>query len=604
MRANANRAICATMNRFARLSALSLALAMVPACGKDSADPKPSPSAQAPLGAVPAPAGLVAELLVPKPGAVWVKVRALGGQKLGLAPASLPGAMGLFFGLPAMSIEQIDAEAPMTGVSLSQGDVDMPVFSMKLKDASRFVTALSGAPDARYSAKVDEATHVTVLTPKAGQSSLGPSLGVLGDRLLIAYAPDALLKAGPYAARTLPTRPMPQEDAVMLSPHDALAGPLRDRVKKFWAEVKETLETQAKEARKEKGDPDFGSPEAVVTQMDQQFQSLGVLLSDLAEARAIMTIDEWGLHVRAVAKPLSKDGPASAELAALTVGDLSPMYDLPGDTSFAALFRESEDIRRKNMVQQMQNVDRIFAGKLSDKERNTVRDLYEQWTKGRGEWLSIGGTFRGGAGLLYGQTEVRDETLIEKALKGTLDVPKIPAFGNLIASHFGAVKVSSPSALADLKGSFVKIDRAPPKPDDKKKGDDKKAKLEKPKDGSAKETLELGWFFDKALMTYVLGPSAKDLSTEVVKGRESGLRADAEVKRALDLVDKEKDASVALMVLPMRLVQSLVLKKGPPQKAEAAPILVVIGRTKDDGYLRVDAATRAVQELMNIRGAF
>ncbi len=585
------------MKRFARLASLALAFAMLPACSKDSAGPGGAAPAQIAATPVPAPAGLVAELLAPKPGALWVKLRALGGQKLSLAPASLPGALGLFLGLPAAAAEQVDAEAPMTGASVMQAEMDMPVVTLKLKDPPRFIAAVSGTPEARYVAKDDPATHVTVLTPKAGQSALGPSLGVLGDRLLIAYAPDALLQAGPYAARTLPARAMPAEDATVTSSHDALAGPLRDRVKRFWADTKASLEKDAKDARAQKGEPDFGSPEAVVAQMDQQFQSLDVLLSDLAEARTVLQIDEWGLHVRAVVKPLAKDGPAATELAALTVGDLGPLYDLPADVSFAALFRENQAAREKNKVQQMQNVDRIFAGKLSDKDRSTVRDLYDQWSKGRGDWLSVGGGFRGGVGVVYGQAAVADEAQLDKALRGVLGLPKVPTFGNMITSHFGDVKVSPPAPLADPKGTFVKIDRTPPREVDKKKPSDKATK-------DAKSTLELGWWFDKAGLSYVLGASAKELSTELTKGKDAGLRTDPEVRRALELVDADKDASVAFMVLPMRLLQSLLLKKAPPQRAEAAPMLLVLGRSKEDGYLRIDAATRAVQELMNIRGAF
>lgn len=589
----------------------SLALAAPIGCGKDSSGGPPVPEVLAPL---PAPAGLVAEVFVPKPNVLWGKLREVAGGPARLLPPTFSVMVSSMLNLPAGASELIDNDVPAVGAVSSDGTTELAVMALHVRDGGKVVAALTQAPDARFLARPDAPSRVTLIEPKPGQTALAASIGVCGNYLLLGYAPDALLKLGPYATRTVATHAMPTEDAMLLSTNAALAGPVKQRISTWWSTTKKQLEELDEAERKRHGGsaPTFGDPRAAVGRADAAFQSLFMLMGDLAEARVTLVVDDAGGHVRTTLKPLSKDGPAQAELAAMVTGSAEPLLDLPEDVTLAVMTRDSVAIRTKSATDQLDATDKLFAGKLAEADKQKLSDLLGLWAKGRGDWLAAGASIQGDRRFLYARSAIADEAMIEKGVKTTLGLASVPAFAEPLKHWLGELKLGSPSALGDMPGSLVKVERVPPPREEarptREDRDPKETTGKKDKDKDKKkdakkrepERFEIAWSLEKGLGAFVAASSAKDAMRELGRAKDAGLRGDPEVKKALEALGNE--VSFALLVLPMRTVAGLTIKKPLPQKPPAAPVLVSFGKTPQDGWFRLDAATAALREIAKVRG--
>ena len=314
-------------------------------------------------------------------------------------------------------------------------------------------------------------------------------------------------------------------------------------------------------------------------------------MSDLSEARTAIAIDEGGAHAKVTLKPHTQAGPARAELAAMVVGDALPMLDLPDAVTIAMLTRDTAEVRERTAKEQQASIEQLFSGKLDDASKAKVSELLSAWAKGRGDWLAAGALVSGGRPTIYARSAVADEASLEKGIRGLLDVPKVPAFGEWLGHFIGETKASATSPAGEgVAGSIVKIERkapASPKPDPRER------KREP-------ERFEVGWAFDQGTMGTVAGDNARDALKSLSLARGAGLRGDADVKRALDALGQ--DAAFTLLVLPIRLVASLSMKKLPPGATlPTAPVVMAMGKTGDTGWFRVDAAPAALRELAKLR---
>jgi hypothetical protein len=309
-----------------------------------------------------------------------------------------------------------------------------------------------------------------------------------------------------------------------------------------------------------------------------------------------VTLDEAGAHVRTTLKPFSADGPARAELAAMVVGDQEPLLDLPPTISVAMLSRDTLVVRERTSKEQEASIAQLLAGKLDDPGKARVAELLAAWAKGRGDWLAMGGQLAAGKPSIYVRAAVADEALLEKGVRGLLDVPKIPAIGEWASHWLGDTRVSAPAPAGDgVAGNVARIDRtavaAPSSPKDKpkEKGSKKEA-----------ERFEVGWAFDKGVLSTVAGEHGKDELKSLAAARGVGLRSDPDIKRTLEALGG--DSAFTLLVLPMRLVSSFALKKLPPgANVPSAPVALSLGKTGDQGFVRVDASPAAVREMAKIR---
>jgi hypothetical protein len=594
------------------LAVLALAaLAGLPAsCSKSQPTGSEAPSVLPP---VPAPAGLAGELYVPRPNATWAKVRATVGGPLMFLPPSYPMVVVTVLGLPPQIVEDIDADVPTLGAVTSDGKSEIPVIAIHVKSGGKVLSTLTGGADAKFVAQVDAPSGVTLLQPKPGQTALQASLGLSGNYLLVGYAPDGLLKLGPYVTRTLPTKALPTDDATLISSHEALAGPLRARLADWWGTTKKQLEESDQQERQRHGGsaPTFGDPGAALGKADATFQAVLAMMSDLSESRVTLGFDDAGGHAKALLKPRSPEGSAAREVGAMLPGSTDALLDLPESVSVALMTRDSAEVRSKAAADQAEAIDKLFAGKLSDGEKKRVNEVLSSWSKGRGDWLTVGAELTP-THTLFGRTSVTDEPTLDKGVRATLDLVSVPAFAEPLKHWLGEVKVAAPSPLGDgINGQVARIDHKPAA--DGKDAKDAKAKgaagkgddKGKPKEaarGKGKETkkdperLDLAWMFEKGLASFVLGPSAKDSLAALAKSAEgSTLRADPDVKHAVESLGN--DAAFALLVLPTRAISAMIMRKQPAKRPPSNPVLVSFGRTGQDGWFRLDAAPAALREI-------
>ena len=207
------------------------ALLVALASGCKRAPPKQDPgSAQQAPAPVPAPDGLIAELVVPHPDRTWEMTRATLGN-MPLVPTSPAVFLADALALPVAALEQLDLIVPIVGaIADFHGELAI-VAGIHVKDGARFVELVTAPSGGRFK-KGNGADGLTQLVPTGKESRW--SYAVSGNYLLIAQEPEALRKLGVYVARTLPGRPTPAEDVVVTMSHRALAGSVSERLKKVW----------------------------------------------------------------------------------------------------------------------------------------------------------------------------------------------------------------------------------------------------------------------------------------------------------------------------------------------------------------------------------
>ena len=174
---------------------------------------------------VPAPEGLLAELVIPTPDATWSKLQRGIGGATALFPTTTGGLICAVAGIDPSLGPEIDGASPVYG-ALAQDHEDVAyAFAVKLVDARRAQTVLVDAEGARYAAK--EEGGMTTLSPKGG-APLRTALAIArGGFLIVAGKAADLTRLGPYVHRTLPARPLPAVSVALeipLVPEPGLVG--------------------------------------------------------------------------------------------------------------------------------------------------------------------------------------------------------------------------------------------------------------------------------------------------------------------------------------------------------------------------------------------
>lgn len=556
------------------------------------------------LPPVPAPAGLVAEIYIPKPNATWAKVRASVAGPMLMLPPTFPMLALTALGLPPASSDEIDADVPAFGVITSDGKSETPVLALHVKSGGKLLSMMTTGPDAKFDVHLDEPSGISLLDPKQGQSAIGASLGVSGNYLLVGYTAEDLRKLGPYATRTLPTKALPGDDIVLLANKDGLAGPLRARVEAAWNDTRQQLEESDKKKREANGGsaPSFADPNAAIGKLDASVKTLLLMMGDVSEGRLTINFDERGGHIRSFLKPQSPEGPAAREIAEMLPGSVDALLDLPSTVSVAMLTRSSAEARARTATEQGEALDKLFAGKLTDADKKRLDETLSSWSKGRGDWLLAGVQLSGPQQRLFARSAVADAAALDKGLLSALALLNVPAFAEPVKHWLGAVKLSPPAAIGDgQSGQLVKIEHTPTemKLDGKNiRSDGKLTAKNTGKKGPSH--YELGWVTADGVMNLAIAPDAK-AALAAKPSKEETLRGDAEIQSAIAALGD--DASFALLLLPTRIVASIIVPQAPPTQQPSNPVLVSLGRTGGEGWFRVDASPAALREIAKVQRA-
>jgi len=341
--------------------------------------------------AVQAPEGLVADVVIASPNALWGRVQRGVGGLLGILPASFGGLLVAAAGLDVAFASEIDGAAPAFAVlardTASQGGSWSFVVAARLVDGPHARAALA-ADAGHFEAK--ESGAFTIIAARSGApTSLAVALTRNGY-LLVAASEGALAALGPYAYRTLPTRAVPPGGLAADVPHAALVGSLRAEAVQRWASARADALKADADLRAQHGGraPDFGDAPAILASVGSVVDRLMAIEGDLDGVHAVVDADEATVHAVVTLTPSQGAGPATAAFARMAVGDATPLQQLPADTTLGLMTRDTAATRSEDAVALEAAIVAALGARAGADDKKKLHGAIADWTNARGDWLT------------------------------------------------------------------------------------------------------------------------------------------------------------------------------------------------------------------------
>jgi hypothetical protein len=483
----------------------------------------PAPSTEATRRApVPAPAGLVAEIIIAHPDRTWDTVRAKLRATTALVPSSPAVFLGGALGLPLGLLDQLDFNIPIVGAVVEEGGALAGLGALHVKDGQRVIQLMtSSAP--RFTKETKPGSETTHLVPTAADPE-GPAFAVSGNYLVVGHNKELLERCAPFLTRTLGARPLPAEDIVVTASQSALAGPVTARLGHIWRSWKKDREADDVAMRAKHGGsaPDFGDPAEALADMDAKASRFFAVLGDLAEARLALTVNpsepDAAERYRATAwlKPRPV-GPAAEEIATMTVADVEPLLALPASMGIAFLTRDSRDVRERSAAQQVEALTKVFGGRLAANDRTKIETALRGFARGRGDWLA-GGIITGSSRAAAVRGSVSDGAEIDQSAFAMLDLLNVRAIAEPISNWIGDLRLSGVDVARSTgpgEPRTVHVTRRPPK-----------VKLPREKGDKTDKTVEsdafdIVWSIGQDLFFAAAGRDAKQVLASLQKTEDS-----------------------------------------------------------------------------------
>jgi hypothetical protein len=533
------------------------------------------------LSPIPAPEGHLADLFLPAPDATWSKARALVGGPAAFFPQSFGALAATALKLPVAVAAEIDGAVPVIGAALKKGAAPPQVaVGIHVKAGGRFLDQLTKGPEARFTARLDEASRITLVMSTSDTPGADPGvvMGVLGNYLLIAPHAADLTAAGPYVVRTLSSRPAPNEDLVIEMPEAALSGPVLAEAQRSWANTRRDLEK-------------LGTPSLQVT---ATVDSLLGVLGDSKQGRLTLELEAAAVHARLTMTPKSGEGAASRAFADMAVGDLAPLLDLPGRSLVGVQWREPATVRAAAIPAQAEAIARLLGAAAKAEDKEAILAALRAEDAVRGDWVAFGLSLDPTGPNAMVRAPLLDADRMSAALKQLLALGKLASVKAQIKE--AALDVTTgKTVIENLPGDVqrVRFERRPAK--------DAKSKAASPaQEGGIPTSIDLLYLVTKDALFGAAGYDPKEALRSLVNAPSgTSLGANPAIKAAVGGLGAE--ASFALVVDPLRLLAARAGKSAP---AESAPVVVAIGKTAAPNVMwgRIDVAAIVVQELVKHRG--
>jgi hypothetical protein len=490
----------------------------------------PAPSLEATRPApVPAPAGLVAEIIVARPDRTWDTVRAKLRAATSLVPSSPAVFLGGALGLPLGVLEQLDFNVPIVGAVVEDGGVLAALGAIHVKDGQRVVQLMTSSTP-RYTKEAKPGEETVHLVPSVADPE-GPSFAVSGNYLVVGRGKELLERWAPFVTRTLPARPLPIEDIAATATQGALAGPVATRLARLWLSWKKDREADDAAMRAKHGGsaPDFGDPAEALADMDARAARFFAILGDFEEARFAVTVHpsepEAPERYRAIAHLKARSaGPAADELALMTVAPLDPLLALPASAGIAFLTRDSREVRERSAVAQAEAMAKVFGGRLAANDKTKIETALRAFAKGRGDWLT-GALVAGPTRAAVVRGSVAEAAEIDQSAFALLDLLSVRAIAEPISNWIGDMKISGVEgarAAGETEIRAVRVARRPPKV---KLPRDKSDKNEKPERPGDSDTFDIVWAIGKEVFVGAAGRDAKQTLASLEKPEDGATLA-------------------------------------------------------------------------------
>jgi hypothetical protein len=515
------------------------------------------------------PDGLVAEGWVRSPDALWARVQNGVSGAVALLPPDVGSVVCAAVGLDPKLAPLVDgkgvsyfvaADAPGEGLAWAA--------AVPLKDAQGARALLLGGDASAYTARTEDGMQVLARTGKP----LEAAAAIAGQAWLVVARDEAdLLRLGPYAWRTMPTRPAPDTSAAVVAqvPASGLAGPLASRMRARWAEARRWLEDTDREQRERHGGraPDFGDPRAIISSLDALVQRRLALVAQGRGARVEADADENDVHVDVRLQPGAAE--AGADLVtAMRTGDERPLGALPADSLLAVLSRSDASMRADDATDTKAALAGTLGENAKQEDRRAVERTIDDWTAARGDWMTGAITWGAERGLLL-RTPSSNEG--PRAVREWIDLAHRPVLGEPLRSllQLGPPTVTTTSVSDVTDASLATF--APPKG----------------------PPLGVAWGMHDGDLLVAAGEHApKLLGAQAAPSARLG----DDPRVAVALAALGSDASFTLVTEPLRIDAT----RGASHEAGAA-LVFAWGRRGSDAWARVDAADELLRELVRMR---
>jgi hypothetical protein len=342
------------------------------ASGCRSSDPSgaspPEAAREASMVTVTTPEGLVLEVALHDPDAMWARVQRGAGGAFALLPPTMGAIASAWLGTDGDVAANVDGQATSYAalVQRGQGGAASVAWALAMPLAGAAPAASGGA---------DAATSF-VWSRQDGW-------------LLVASDASALASVGPFVRLRLPSDTALASSKALsaIVPAAAMRGAIASDASDRWASTRAWLGERARVEREEHGGraPDFGDPEAIVATADAL---VAAGLSGLTHAGDVRLDAEAGdddvtLDVRTLLPPGAGDDGASS------LGDTRPLNDVSGDAAFALLLRGGLESRVARAHELASALARMLGVAPDDTSGGAMASAFEGWARSTGDWLTV-----------------------------------------------------------------------------------------------------------------------------------------------------------------------------------------------------------------------
>lgn len=369
---------------------------------------------------VPAPAGLVAEAILATPDATWKRAQTSIGGFVLLAPPTFGGILGATARMPALQTI-VDGASPAYAVAGDNG---------------RWVVA----------------AHV--VTPSLARGALadagaaeGSCVRQAGSFVLVGSDCDAVTTFGPYAHRTLPTKPL-QESAIWASiDHAALAGLAKSQIDtRFQALKKFLLDKDDEQRRAHAGrEPDLADPKPLVAALDSLVTEYEDHLTSMARAEIAIDVDDDGMAAHVSLFPPAS-GDAKTWVDSLEGGATAPLATSADGTLATLFWRSGPDDRDRAARSFSETVRDAIGNRVPPAEVTKLSDELAHFAKARAGWALVSVTAGASPGILA-RFAVNDAPALTSSIGNVVDLARKPVWAKW-EDGFGLSKIDRGASSA------------------------------------------------------------------------------------------------------------------------------------------------------------
>lgn len=363
-------------------SLIPTAVLVLPAMvGCDGCEKKASaPDVAAVESPVPAPANLLAEAVVATPDSTWSRVqRGVGGVLAIMAPTVGGVAVSLAGAEPWLGAE-IDGGSPVYGVVA--GSPPGIAIALRLRSAAHVRDSL--ATDSGRFRAAGEKDGLALFEPTVSGFALGVATS---GWLVMGKNKDDVAALGPYAYRTLPTKPLPKANIHFDFLHDGFAGWLGPFAQTKWKAAKAFLTQKDAEARAAHGgrEPDFGDAEAIVALSDAWLAPRTDAAADLKSGMLDVDVKDDRINATLSLEPGTGSSKTLADAMRPVPVTIGPM------PAAAVVVAMCDDLagRKETAKATVEGLEKIFGKRLSAKDSKDIGVALDTFAVARGDWLAL-----------------------------------------------------------------------------------------------------------------------------------------------------------------------------------------------------------------------